>query len=66
MDKHKFTIELTWNDDSNTYFDVTLEGEEHQYMALLMWITRGTLMASSAIKCVAYNEDGFDVCSYVR
>lgn len=66
MDKHKFTIELTWNDDSNTYFDVTLEGDEHQYMALLMWITRGTLMASSAIKSVAYNEDGFDVCSYVR
>ena len=66
MDKHKFKIELTWNDDSNTYFDVTLEGEEHQYMALLMWITRGTFMAFSAIKSVALNEDGFDVCSYVR
>lgn len=66
MDKHKFTIELTWNDDSNTYFDVTLEGKEHQYMAVLSWITRGSLMASSAIKSVAYNEDGFDVCSYMR
>lgn len=66
MDKHKFTIVLTWNDYSNTYFNVTLGGEEHQYMALLMWITRGTLMASSAKKCVAYNEDGSVVCSYVR
>ena len=61
-----FTIFLTWNDDSETNFEVKLEGKEHEIMATLMWITRGSLMASSANRVVAYNEEGFDVLSYIK
>ena len=61
-----FTIFLTWNDDSEINFEVKLEGQEHEIMATLMWITRGSLMASSAKRAVAYNEEGFDVLSYIK
>lgn len=62
----KFTVELTWKDESETMFEVQLEGAEHEIMATLMWITRGSLMASSAHRATAYNEDGFDVVSYIQ
>lgn len=64
--KRKFTIELTWDDETNTYFNVEVEGEQHEYMAILMWITRGTLRASSAHRAVCYNDEGFDVVSYIQ
>lgn len=62
----KFTIELTWKDRSETMFEVELTGKKHHIMAELMWITRGTLMASGACRSIAYNEDGFDVVSYIN
>lgn len=64
--KRKFFIEVLYEDESGFYFIVELEGSEHQMTAVLMVITRGTLMASNGCKATAYNEDGFDVCSYVR
>ena len=66
MKKHHFTVELIWSDDSSVSFDVNLEGSENQVMGLLMWITRGSLMASEACKSIAYRDDGFDVVSYVK
>lgn len=62
----KFTVELTWNDESETMFEVQLEGAEHKIMSTLMWITRGSLMASGAHRATAYNEEGFDVVSYIK
>ena len=62
----KFTIELTWEDNSETMFQVELEGKKHEIMSDLMWITRGTLMATSAKRAIAYNEEGFDVISYIQ
>ena len=62
----KFTIFLEWNDSSSTSFEVTIEGRDHEIMSTLMWITRGTLMASSAKRSIAYNEEGFDVVSYIQ
>lgn len=61
-----FKIFLTWNDDSETNFEVKLEGKEYEIMARLMWITRGSLMASSANRAVAYNEEGLYVLSYIQ
>lgn len=61
-----FTIFLTWDDDSETCFEVKLEGAKHKIMAELSWITRGSLMASSAKRAVAFNEEGFDVLSYIQ
>ena len=62
--KHNFFVEIIYNDDSEFNFTVELEGTDSEVMANLMMITRGTLMASSAHQATAYNEDGFDVCSY--
>lgn len=62
--KQKFYVELVYNDGSERHFDVILEGKEHEIMADLMMITRGTLMASIAVRATAYNDQGFDVVSY--
>lgn len=35
-------------------------------LALVMMITRGTLMASIAERAIAYNEEGFDICAYTK
>jgi hypothetical protein len=64
--KHSFYLEIIYNDNSEFHFNVELEGPDHSIMASLMMITRGTLMASSAARAIAYNEEGFDVCSYIR
>lgn len=61
-----FTIELIWNDESKTMFETTIKGKEHEIMGTLMWITRGSLMASGACRATAYNDQGFDVVSYVQ
>ena len=62
----KVTIVLEYSDGSETYFDVTLEGEEYQIVGTLMMITRGTLMASIAKKATCYKSDGFELCSYIK
>ena len=64
--RHHFTIILVYNDDSELSFEVILEGPSRKIQADLFMITRGTLMASSAHKATAYNDEGFDVCSYIK
>lgn len=61
-----FFVELIYNDESEMHFEVSIEGREHDYMAVLSMITRGTLMASMAVRATAYNDQGFDVCSYQK
>lgn len=62
----KFNVEIIYEDESSFNFDVELEGSWNTIQSELMMITRGTLMASTAVKAVAYNDEGFDVCSYIR
>lgn len=62
----KATIFLTYDDDSEVCFTYECDEERTHAMATLMMVCRGTLMASSAVKVTAYNEDGFDICSYTR
>lgn len=64
--EQKFYVELVYKDGSERHFEVLLEGREHEIMADLMMITRGTLQASSAHRATAYNDQGFDVCSYQK
>lgn len=64
--EQKFYIELTYPDGSEFGFNVLVEGSMHVKEATLMMITRGTLMASNALRAVCYNEAGFDVCSYQK
>lgn len=62
----KATIFLTYRDNSEVCFTYECEEDESQALATLMMVCRGTLMASSANLIVAYNEEGFDICSYTR
>lgn len=64
--EQKFHVELVYNDESEMHFDVLLDDSELAYSATLMMITRGTLMASMAVRATAYNDQGFDVCSYQK
>lgn len=60
----EFKILVTYSDNTAFSFKASFEGEEWEYMALLNMVTRGTLMASSAVRATAYNEDGSYVVSY--
>lgn len=62
----KATIFLIYRDDSEVCFTYECDEERTNALATLMMVCRGALMASSAIKVTAYNEDGFDICSYTK
>lgn len=64
--KQKVFIEIEYDDKSSFSFNVEIEGKEHEILANIMQITRGTLMASSATKATAYREDGYPICAYVN
>ena len=62
----KATIFLTYQDDSEVCFTFECDEEKNHALGTLMMVCRGTLMASSAVLIAAYDEDGFDICSYRR
>lgn len=62
----KATIFLTYDDDSEVSFEFKCYETHKHALATLMMVCRGTLMASSACSITAYNEDGFDICSYTK
>lgn len=62
----KFYIELVYNDSSEFGFNVEITDIESHILANVYMITRGTLMASIAVRATAYNDEGFDVCSYQK
>lgn len=64
--ERKFYVELVYNDESEMHFNVLLDDCEKNSLSTLMMITRGTLMASMAVRATAYNDQGFDVCSYQK
>lgn len=59
-----FNVECIYEDESTFEFQVKLEGTESENLGILMMITRGTLMASSAIIATAYNADFTPVVIY--
>lgn len=59
-------IEIEYNDGTEFHFNVEVEGSECYKVAIILMITRGTLMASNGVRAVAYNEEGFDICSYIK
>lgn len=62
----KYFIEMVYDDDSSFSFEVTFPNAEDERTAALMMITRGTLMGSGAHHANCYDEDGFDVCAYIK
>lgn len=59
-------IEIQYEDETEFHFNVEVEGKESEKLAIILMITRGTLMASSGVKATAYNVEGFDICSYIK
>lgn len=64
--KDKVYVEIQYDDDTEFHFDVEVEGKECEKVATIQMITRGTLMASSGTRAVAYNEEGFEICAYKK
>jgi len=64
--KYTATIVMEYKDGTEMTFDVTIEGKEHEIVASLQMITRGTLMASTCNKATCYKQDGFEICSYIK
>lgn len=62
----KATICLEYNDSSEVFFDFESSDPDHDALGTLKMVCRGTLMASSASRIVAYNDEGFDICSYIK
>lgn len=61
-----FTVFIHYGDESEFSFEVTVDGKDQEKMAVLCMITRGTLMASGGKRAICYNDEGFDVCSYIK
>lgn len=66
MKEQEYFVELVYEDDSTMNFSVKVSDSWSVTYAMLSMITRGTLMTSSACRATCYNDEGFDVCSYVR
>lgn len=64
--KETMTIVIEYSDKTEFTFDVTIQGKEHEIVGELMMITRGTLIASNAVKATCYRNDGFELCSYIN
>lgn len=60
-------VEIEYDDGSSFSFDVILHSiSDSAKVAEIQMITRGTLMASSGTRATAYNDQGFDICAYIR
>lgn len=67
IENSKVFVELEYNDESTMSFDLVPNAESsNEYQAIVMMVTRGTLMASGAHKATAYNMEGFPIASYVK
>lgn len=62
----KAFVFLTYRDDSEVMFEYSCDEDRNSALGTLMMVCRGTLMASSAKRITAYDENGFDLCSYVK
>lgn len=62
----KASVCLEYKDESEVWFDFESSEPDRNAKATLMMVCRGTLMASSAVRCTAYNDEGFDLCAYCK
>ena len=62
----KATIFLTYRDDTEVCFTFECDEDRTHALATLLMVCRGTFMASAAKRVVAYNEEGFGICSYTK
>lgn len=61
-----YTIELEYNENESSFFDVLIDENRTSALALAMMIARGTLMGSMASKATIWDTEGFPVQSYTK
>lgn len=62
----KAEVFIEYKDGSEWNFSIETKSKRSKAIAEITMITRGTLMASTAVRATAYNEEGFDICAYVK
>lgn len=62
----KAEVFIIYTDDSEWNFSVETRSSRQKSRAEISMITRGTLMASTAVRATAYDEEGFEICAYIR
>lgn len=62
--EHRWHISIEYSEQKERNFVVITEGSNEEAEAILTIITRGAIMATSAKRATAYNEEGFDVITY--
>lgn len=62
----KAAIFLSYRDGSEVCFTYECVESMNKALGTLMMVCRGTLMASSAKKVVAYDEGGINICAYKK
>lgn len=62
--KYKGTLNLQWEDGSECFAEVSVDGSENEAWGIFVWVCRGALMASNAQYATVWNEDGFEICKY--
>lgn len=56
-----YTVELFYNDEKSAFASVSCESNADLFM-----IARGWLMSSLAKRVTVWNEEGFEIMSYVK
>lgn len=64
--KYKGTLNLEWEDGSECFAEVSVDGSEHEAHGIFLWVCRGALMASNAVFATMWNEEGFEICKYQK
>lgn len=59
-------VHLIYKDRFEACFDFCDNGPQERANDILQTVCRGCLMASAAIKVVAYDEEGAELCSYEK
>lgn len=62
----KAEVFIEYKDGSEWNFSVETRSIRRKSLAEIAMITRGALMVSTAVRATAYDEDGFDICAYIK
>lgn len=62
----KAEVFIEYKDGSEWNFSIETQSNRVKAIAEIEMITRGTLMVSNAVRATAYDEEGFDICAYIK
>lgn len=62
----KAEVFIEYENGTEWNFSIKTRSKRAKAIAEINMITRGTLMVSTAVRATAYDEEGFDICAYVK